>query len=178
MPRESQQDRAQLTVESTLIYLQQIAQVSISAKLNSDQLKHCLQRLETCFKQRRGVLLRSSLMEVLSQMKTCLKMDQLNQNQLDHLFSQLQRHLVMLKLINPDYPPIFNLNPSQPTNNEVEIIEPTSSASESAQSSTPPSSAPSMLAPLASAPSSSAPPSLTPPSSAPSMSAPSASAPP
>ena len=173
MSRESQQDRAQLTVESTLIYLQQIAQVSISAKLNSDQLKHCLQRLETCFKQRRGVLLRSSLMEVLSQMKTCLKMDQLNQNQLDHLFSQLQRHLVMLKLINPDYPPIFNLNPSQPTNNEVEIIEPTSSASESAQSSTPPSSAPSMLAH-----SSSAPPSLTPPSSAPSMSAPSASAPP
>lgn len=165
MPRQSQQDRAHL---ATLTYLQQIAQVSISAKLNSDQLKHCLQRLETYFKKGRGPLLRSSLLDVLNEMKTCHKMDLLNQYQLNHLCSQLQRHLVRLKLINPDYPPIFNLNPSQPTDNEVEIIEPTSSASGSAPSFTPPSSAPSMSAPLASAP----------PSSAPSMSAPSTSAPP
>ena len=175
MPRQSQQDRAH---NATLTYLQQIAQLSISAKLNSDQLKHCLQRLEAAFKGGRGTLLRSSLLDILNEMKTCHKMDLLNQNQLNHLCSQLQRHLVMLKLINPDFPPIFNLNPSQPTENEVETIEPTSSASGSAPSFTPPSSAPSMSAPSASAPSSSAPSSSAPPSSAPSMSAPSTSAPP
>ena len=131
--KRAKQYQINMSTESTLIILQQIAQVSTSAKLNSDHLQHCLQRLETCFKQRRGVLLRSSLMEVLNQLKTCLKMEILNQNQLDHLFFQLQHHLVTLKLINPDYPPIFNLSPSQKTYNEVEIVEPTSSASGSAQ---------------------------------------------
>jgi hypothetical protein len=138
----SKQDQAHLAI---LTYLQQLNQVSISAKLNSDHHKHCLQRLETSLKERRRPLLRSSLFYALYEMNTCHKMDLLNQFQLNHLCSQLQRHLALLKVVNPDYALIFNLFPSQPTDNEVEIIEQTSSASGSA-----PSSAPSMSAPLVS----------------------------
>ena len=142
MPRATQSDQNHL---ATLTYLHQLNQVSISAKLNSDQHKLCLQRLEACLKQGRRPLLRSSLFYALYEMNTCHKIDLLNQDQLNHLCSQLQRHLALLKVVNPDYPPIFNLFPSQPTDNEVEIIEQTSSASGSA-----PSSAPSMSAPLVS----------------------------
>ena len=127
----SQQDQAHLAI---LTYLQQLNQVSISAKLNSDQHKHCLQRLETQLKHGKRPLLKSSLFYALYEMNTCHKMDLLNQYQLNHLCSQLQRHLVLLKVVNPDYPSIFNLFPSQPTDNEVEIIVQTSSASGSAAS--------------------------------------------
>ena len=127
----SQQDQAHLAI---LTYLQQLNQVSISAKLNSDQHKHCLQRLETRLKHGKRPLLKSSLFYALYEMNTCHKMDLLNQHQLNHLCSQLQRHLVLLKVVNPDYPSIFNLFPSQPTDNEVEIIVQTSSASGSAAS--------------------------------------------
>ena len=144
MPRATQSDQNHL---ATLTYLHQLNQVSISAKLNSDQHKLCLQRLETCLKQGRRPLLRSTLFDILNEMKTCHKMDLLNQYQLNHLCSQLQRHLVLLKVVNPDFPPIFNLFPPQPTENEVESIEQTSSASGSAPSFTPPSSTPSAPAP-------------------------------
>ena len=127
----SQQDEAHLAI---LTYLQQLNQVSISAKQNSDQHKHCLQRLETRLKHGKRPILRSSLFYALYEMNTCHKMDVLNQHQLNQLCSQLQRHLALLKVVNPDYAPIFSLFPSQPTDNEVEIIVQTPSASGSAAS--------------------------------------------
>ena len=126
MPRTSQQNQAH---PATLTFLSQLHQVSISAKLNSEQHKLCLQKLERCFNQKKGILLRSTLTNILSEIKTCHKMDDLNQDQLNLLCSQFQSHLVTLKLVNPDFPAMFNLNFSQPTDDEVEIIEPTSSAS-------------------------------------------------
>ena len=126
-----------------LSYLKYTAQLTTtSAKLNSEQHKLCLQKLER-FLNQKGTLLRSTLTNILSEIKTCHKMDDLNQYQLNLLCSQFQSHLVTLKLVNPDFPSMFNLNFSQPRDDEVEIIEPTSSAGGRAPSSALSLSAPS-----------------------------------
>ena len=139
MPRTSQQNQAH---PATLTFLHQLHEVSTSAKLNSEQHKLCLHKLER-FLNQKGTLLRSTLTNILSEIKTCHKMDDLNQYQLNLLCSQFQSHLVTLKLVNPDFPAMFNLNFSQPRDDEVEIIEPTSSAGGRAPSSALSLSAPS-----------------------------------
>ena len=105
--------------QSTLLCLQQLSQVSNTSRLNSNQLKNALNRLEALFGQRRQVLVRASLLEILQQLKTVLQMELLAQQQQEQLLVQLQRHLA------DDHPALFGLRgtPERPIRiEELDLI--------------------------------------------------------
>ena len=91
--KRTKQNQVNMPRQSTLLCLQQLSQVSNTSRLNSNQLKNALNRLEALFGQRRQVLVRASLLEILQQLKTVLQMELLAQQQQEQLLVQLQRHL-------------------------------------------------------------------------------------
>ena len=110
--------------QSTLLCLQQLSQVSNTSRLNSNQLKNALNRLEALFRLRRQVLVRASLMDILQQLKTVLQMELLVQQQQEQLLVQLQRHLADYGLINPDHPALFGLGGTPEAPIRIEELDP------------------------------------------------------